>query len=519
LISRSLARALLASVALLTASVLLAGCDTDQVSLATNAKANQPVPPKLLAAMVEKDMDLQSPILVRLFKQEAELEVWKQARNGQFALLKTYPICRWSGDLGPKVREGDRQAPEGFYSINPGQMNPQSAYYLSFNTGYPNAFDKALGRTGSQLMVHGDCSSRGCYAMTDEQIAEIYSLGRESFFGGQKAFQLQAYPFKMTPVNMAKHRNNPNMPFWKMIKEGYDHFEVTRQEPKVDFCERKYVFDATKTPDAKRDPVFDASAKCPAYVIPENIASAVRDKDARDQVEYNKLVAKGTPIARMNTGIDGGMNKIFASKIPEGSTGLSENAEGSTLEMLAMAKAPGTIPGHVNPPKPNLDAVAAAPANQEPVVAVSAPAATTRVAAAAPASEKSQEKSSGGFFSNLGRKMGLGTADTTATTPPPQATASVAPAAAPATPPTATSRLKAAVTRFVPGRDTSKDAPKPAVAAAKPAEPVKPDTRLAATRPALKPSVSDGASEATQIMGAAPVVSSNSFDSRFGAVK
>src|SRR6478735_4173327 len=273
LISRSLARAFLVSVAL-AASLLLAGCDTDQVSLATNAKANQPVPPKLLAAMVEKDMDLQSPILVRLFKQEAELEVWKQARNGQFALLKTYPICRWSGDLGPKVREGDRQAPEGFYSINPGQMNPQSAYYLSFNTGYPNAFDKALGRSGSQLMVHGDCSSRGCYAMTDEQIAEIYSLGRESFFGGQKAFQLQAYPFRMTPLNMAKHRNNPNMAFWKMIKEGYDHFEVTRQEPKVDFCEKKYVFDAVKAPDAKRDPVFDASAKCPAYVIPDEVADA-----------------------------------------------------------------------------------------------------------------------------------------------------------------------------------------------------------------------------------------------------
>lgn len=502
----------------MTASVLLAGCDTDQVSLATNAKANQPVPPKLLAAMVEKDMDLQSPILVRLFKQEAELEVWKQTRGGQFALLKTYPICRWSGDLGPKVREGDRQAPEGFYSINPSQMNPQSAYYLSFNTGYPNAFDKALGRTGSQLMVHGDCSSRGCYAMTDEQIAEIYSLGRESFFGGQKAFQLQAYPFKMNPVNMARHRNNPNMPFWKMIKEGYDHFEVTRQEPKVDFCEKKYVFDAAKPADAKRDPVFDASAKCPAYVIPEDIASAVREKEQRDQAEYNKLVAKGTPMARMNTGIDGGMNKIFAAKIPEGSTGLSEGAEGTTLQMLAMSKAPGTIPGHVNPPKPNLDAVAAAP-QEEPVVAVSAPAASSRVAAAQPA-EKSQEKSQGGFFSSLGRKMGMGTADTTATTPPPQATASVAPAAAPTTPPTAASRLKAAVTRFVPGHDKSKDAPKPAATvAAKPVEPTKPDTRLAATRPALKPSVSDGAGEATQIMGAAPVVSSNSFDSRFGAVK
>jgi hypothetical protein len=221
----------------------------------------------------------------------------------------------------------------------------------------------------------------------------------------------------------------------------------------------------------------------------------------------------------MNTGIDGGMNKIFAAKIPEGSTGLSEGAEGTTLQMLAMAKAPGTIPGHVNPPKPNLDAVASAPAPQEePVVAVSAPA-STRVASAQPA-EKSQEKS-GGFFSNLGRKMGMGSSDTTATTPPPQATASVAPAATTPTP--AASRLKAAVTRFVPGHDKSKDAakdaPKPAVAAAKPAEPAKPDTRLAQTRPALKPSVSDGAADSGQMAGAAPVVSSNSFDSRFGAMK
>src|SRR5436853_390167 len=153
--------------------------------------------------MTEKDMDLQSPILVRLFKQEAELEVWKQDRSGHFALLKTYPICRWSGDLGRKVREGYRQAPEGFYAITPGLMNPASAYYLSFNTGYPNAYDASLGHTGSQLMVHGDCSSRGCYAMTDEQIAEIYSLGRESFFGGQKSFQFQAYPFRMTATSSA----------------------------------------------------------------------------------------------------------------------------------------------------------------------------------------------------------------------------------------------------------------------------------------------------------------------------
>src|SRR5271169_3594029 len=413
LIYRSLVRAIITSAAL-AAGVLLAGCNSDEISLATNAKANQPVPPKLLAEMVAKDMDLQSPILVRLFKQEAELEVWKQDRSGRFALLKTYPICRWSGDLGPKVREGDRQAPEGFYSISPAQMNPQSAYYLSFNTGYPNAYDRSLGHTGSELMVHGDCSSRGCYAMTDEQIAEIYSLGRESFFGGQKSFQFQAYPFRMTPFNMAKHRNNPNMPFWKMIKEGYDHFEVTRQEPKVDFCEKKYVFDAVKAPDAKRDPVFQASAKCPVYVIPDELADGVREKQQQDDTETARLIAKGTSVARLNTGIDGGMNKVFAAKLFNGSTGLSEGGDGQGLSLEVFNRAPGTIPGHVNPPRPSDSLLAGAP--EEPRIAAGAPSAPppTRVANAAPA-EQSES-----LFSSLARKMGLA-GDTTASSPPPVA--------------------------------------------------------------------------------------------------
>src|SRR6202166_4805927 len=400
LISRSLLRVLVTSAAL-AAGALLAGCNSDEVSLATNAKANQPVSPKLLADMAEKDMDLQSPILTRLFKEEAELEVWKQDRSGRFALLKTYPICRWSGDLGPKVREGDRQAPEGFYAITPGQMNPQSAYYLSFNTGFPNAFDRSLGRSGSELMVHGDCSSRGCYAMTDGQIAEIYSLGRESFFGGQRAFQFQAYPFRMTPVNMAKHRNNPNMPFWKMIKEGYDHFEVTRQEPKVDFCEKKYVFDAVKAPDAKRDPVFEASAKCPAYVVPEEVADAVREKQQQEQAEVASLIAKGTPVARMNTGIDGGIYRVFAARVPNGSTGLSEGGDMQGLALFAMPRAPGTIPGTVNPPRGPVTSP------DEPLMAstaasAAAPAPATRVASAAPSAPADE-----GFFSSLARKVGL----------------------------------------------------------------------------------------------------------------
>jgi murein L,D-transpeptidase YafK len=482
--------------AVLTVSVMLAGCNTDEISLANNAKANQPVPPRLIQAMSEKNMDLQSPILVRIFKQEAELEVWKQDRDGRFALLKTYPICRWSGDLGPKVREGDRQAPEGFYTISPAQMNPQSAYYLSFNTGYPNAFDQALGRTGGQLMVHGDCSSRGCYAMTDEQIAEIYSLGRESFFGGQRAFQMQAYPFKMTPINMAKHRNNPNMPFWKMIKEGYDHFEVTKQEPRVDFCEKKYVFNAIRAPNAKTDPVFNASAKCPAYAISDEVADAVREKQQQEQAETNKLVSRGTPVARMNTGIDGGMNKVFAAKLPDGNTGLSEGSDGQGLSLLALSRAPGTIPSHVNPPKPKLTA------EEERVVAAPVSAPATRVATASPTQQPAQE--SEGWFSSLARKVGLGGSDTTASAPPPAAKpkAESKPAA---------NQPIARTTAAAPKQPEPKQAvAKPAAPAPKPSVSEAPAPAAAAPAPVAK--------DAT-IAGAQPALPSNSFESRFGAMK
>src|SRR4030088_2860571 len=496
LIYRSLVRALITSVAL-ASGVLLASCNSDDISLANNAKANQPVPAKLIADMTAKDMDLQSPILVRLFKQEAELEVWKQDRSGRFALLKTYPICRWSGDLGPKVREGDRQAPEGFYSISPGQMNPQSAYYLSFNTGYPNAFDKALGRSGSQLMVHGDCSSRGCYAMTDEQIAEIYSLGRESFFGGQRAFQLQAYPFKMTPLNMAKHRNNQNMPFWKMIKEGYDHFEVTRQEPKGDFCRKKYVFDAAKPPDATKDLVFDDSAKCPAYAIPEEVANAVREKQQANQAETAQLIAKGTAVARSNTGIDGGMNRVFASKLPDGSTGLSEGGDGQGLSLVALSRAPGTIPSHVNPPRGPVTSP------EEPLAAsmapAQAPAPARRVASAVPNAQ------SDGFFSNLARKVGLGGADTTATAQP-----------IPVKPKVIEAKRNPPPRPETPAPKADPKASTPAASETK---------QIAAARPPLKPSPSDTPAAAApapkdgQVAGSQPILPPNSFDNRFSAFK
>ncbi len=359
-----LSRARAAGLAAVAALALAACNQTDDVA----RRANKPLPPEMLSLMSNKGMAADSPILVRIFKKEAELEVWKVNSEGQYALLKTYPICRWSGELGPKVKMGDRQAPEGFYNITPGQMNPNSNYYLSFNLGFPNAFDRSYGRTGEFLMVHGDCSSAGCYAMTDEQISEIFSLARESFAGGQRSFQVQAYPFRMTPKNLARYRNNPNMAFWKNLKEGNDHFEVTRQEPKVAVCGRRYVFDATPTPGGR----FDSDASCPSYEVPPEIESRVAAKDRRDAAQVAAL-APNSPVAPVRTGSDGGMHPVFLAQ-------WKAQHEGRTN--LAFAPAPGTMPDTTRPPV-GAEADAAdsdAPAPQpEP--------AATSVAYAAPAPE------------------------------------------------------------------------------------------------------------------------------------
>ena len=193
---------------------------------------------QLLAA---KGMSAGSELFVRIFKDEAELEVWKEV-GGRFEHYKTYPICAWSGRLGPKLKEGDRQAPEGFYVIKPTQMNPRSQFHLAFNMGYPNAYDRSHGRTGAHLMVHGDCSSRGCYAMTNPQIEEIYALARESFKGGQRYFNVHAFPFRMTEANMARFRGHRWHGFWRNLKEGHDYFELTRTLPSVAAQNGRYVF-------------------------------------------------------------------------------------------------------------------------------------------------------------------------------------------------------------------------------------------------------------------------------------
>jgi murein L,D-transpeptidase YafK len=221
----------------------------------------KPLSPQTRALLAEKGMTEQSPMLVRIFKAESQLEIWKQRDDGRYYLFKTYPICDWSGGLGPKVNEGDRQTPEGFYLVSSSQLNPRSKYYLAFNVGFPNAYDRALGRTGGDIMVHGDCKSRGCFAMTDGLIEEIYILARESLDGGQQAFQVQSFPFRMTNANMAKYKGDKWYGFWQNLKEGYDYFEVTHQPPRIEVCDKRYLINAAFVNGGRADP----TGACPAY--------------------------------------------------------------------------------------------------------------------------------------------------------------------------------------------------------------------------------------------------------------
>jgi murein L,D-transpeptidase YafK len=309
----SLRRALTLS-AVVAAGLMLAGCyGEDSYELPT--RAMKALSPQMVSLLEQKHMPKDSPILVRIFKEESELEVWKQDETGRFQILRVYPICRWSGDLGPKVHEGDRQAPEGFYTITPALMQPNSNYYLAINTGFPNAYDRANDRHGAFLMIHGDCSSRGCYAMTDEQIGEIYSLARESFLGGQQSFQIQAYPFRMTPANLARHRTNPNIAFWRMIKEGNDHFEVSHLEPKVDVCNKHYVFDAAAPPNSSKPLNFSPTGRCPQFVVAPDIAGPAHTKEVADNAEYASLVKENVAVAPVHSGLDGGMNRVFLAQV------------------------------------------------------------------------------------------------------------------------------------------------------------------------------------------------------------
>ena len=196
----------------------------------------------LQSELNKMQLTLGNSIYLRIFKQEEQLEVW-MAKQGEFKLFKTYPVCTFGfGGLGPKLQEGDGKAPEGFYFVKANQLNPHSSYHLSFNLGYPNAYDRAHGRTGSALMVHGDCVSVGCYAMTDDKIEEIYTLSHAALSHGQDFFRVHIFPFRMSKKNMEKHQDSKWIGFWKNLKQGYDYFQHHKKPPTVEVSNRRYVF-------------------------------------------------------------------------------------------------------------------------------------------------------------------------------------------------------------------------------------------------------------------------------------
>jgi murein L,D-transpeptidase YafK len=328
-----------AHAAFLLLGLSVAGCNNTSIEdLAP--KAEKQLPDKLLHVMQAKGMSVSSPIMVRIFKEEGQFEIWKAKANGRYDLVTSYPICKWSGELGPKYMEGDRQAPEGFYMIRPSQMNPKSNYYLSFNIGFPNAYDRAHGRTGANLMVHGACSSSGCYSMSDAEVAQIYAFAREAFRGGQQAFQIQAFPFRMTAENMARYRDDPNFEFWKMLKEGYDHFEITRQPPKVDVCNGRYVFD--ETPAAGHD--FSATGACPPMSQPPALVAAYQayqkkyDADFAAAVKRKGAAPKPTidGIKEASLVADWSRRRARGERVPIEPPSL--NADGSITETTRMGR-------------------------------------------------------------------------------------------------------------------------------------------------------------------------------------
>lgn len=225
--------------------------------------------------LAEKGFSKGSPIMIRIFKAESELEIWME-KDGRFELFATYPICHWSGSLGPKTQEGDKQTPEGFYTITRRQLHHIGRWPRSLNLGFPNAYDKALGRTGSYILVHGGCSSVGCFAMTNPVISEIYELSAAALRNDQLHIPTHVFPFRMTKTNLARHKKSEWAPFWANLKEGYDSFERTRRAPRISVCENRYhIQDASPSEAGNQSPLAVCGAAAAAIQALDKSASLV----------------------------------------------------------------------------------------------------------------------------------------------------------------------------------------------------------------------------------------------------
>lgn len=233
----------------------MAACDKAASSVNEHpraAAAEARVRPALERDLKAAGLEFGAPVFIRAFKEERLLELFVQnRRSGKFELFRSYRIAAASGKPGPKLAEGDLQVPEGFYFVPPSAMKPESQYHLAFNIGYPNAYDRHHGRTGSLIMVHGNRVSIGCLAMTDEKIEEIHTLCAAAHAGGQRYFRVHIFPFRISEERMNRAAGSEWEAFWKNLKQGYDAFEKTRIPPEVVVQDGRYDFQSPTSPDSQ----------------------------------------------------------------------------------------------------------------------------------------------------------------------------------------------------------------------------------------------------------------------------
>lgn len=230
---------------------------------------------RLKERLAEKGVKLGAPILLRAFKSESEFEVWIRKDDGTYVLFATYPVCHWSGTLGPKLREGDKQTPEGFYTVTRPQMHHVGRWPRSLNLGFPNVFDQVQSRNGSHILVHGGCSSVGCFAMTNAVIEEIYGFTERAIAGGQTHVPVHVFPFRLTEANLAQQKDSPWHSFWANLKEGYDFVETTKRAPRISVCDTRYRFrDPAPEEGAETGPLAPCGATLAALEALERLSPA-----------------------------------------------------------------------------------------------------------------------------------------------------------------------------------------------------------------------------------------------------
>ncbi len=311
------------------------------------------------------------PMLIRIFKAQSELEVWMEKDNA-YVLFATYPICHWSGTLGPKMREGDKQTPEGFYTITARQLHRLGRWTRALNLGFPNAYDESLKRDGSYILVHGGCSSVGCFAMTNPVIEEIYSLTSASLRAGQRYVPVHVFPFRMTEANIDSHKNAEWRDFWMNLKEGYDAFERTKRPPYVSVCDGRYKIEEMTTASPP-----EAGAPGPLAVCGPT-AAALLDSDKSAWLvplaqsplpEPINLSSQGLSSQRLAPTADpaspGSLQPApqSAPQVPLSSP--QQRTESQTVQTAAQPVPPSPLQRNPSPPKAGAKTTAADPLLQE----------------------------------------------------------------------------------------------------------------------------------------------------------